>query len=211
MGTSLVVQWLRLRVYDAGGLGSIPGQRTRSCMPQLRSHMPQLKIPHATMKIPHAATKIPCAASKTRHSRMNEWMNENNSWIQKIQGVWFYPRSPTLCPLHPSPVTCSVYPSKVVSFPSPFPFFVFGVLSFIQELIQNIPDNWVLFCFVLFLMWTIFFEVFFVFVTTLLLLYVLVFWPWGMWDLSYLTWDQTCTPCIGRWSLNHWTAREVPR
>lgn len=28
-GTSLVVQWLRLRAPSAGGLGLIPGQRTR--------------------------------------------------------------------------------------------------------------------------------------------------------------------------------------
>lgn len=34
------------------------------------------------------------------------------------------------------------------------------------------------------------------FVTISLLLYV--FWPRGMWDLSSLTWDQTCMPCIGR-------------
>ena len=40
--------------------------------------------------------------------------------------------------------------------------------------------------------------------------YVLVFWLRGMWDLSSLTRDQTRTPCIGRQSLNHWTAREVP-
>ena len=48
------------------------------------------------------------------------------------------------------------------------------------------------------------------FVTTLLLFYILVFWPQGIWDLSSLTRDRTCTPCIGRRSLNHWTAREVP-
>ena len=36
LGTSLMVQWLRLRAPDAGGLGSIPGQGTRSHMPQLR-------------------------------------------------------------------------------------------------------------------------------------------------------------------------------
>ena len=30
-----------------------------------------------------------------------------------------------------------------------------------------------------------------------------------MWDLSSLTRDQTCTPCNGRPSLNHWTSREV--
>ena len=29
-------------------------------------------------------------------------------------------------------------------------------------------------------------------------------------DLSSLTKDRTRTPCIGRRSLNHWTAREVP-
>ena len=38
-----------------------------------------------------------------------------------------------------------------------------------------------------------------------------VFWLQGMWDLSSLTGDQTCTPCIERWSLNHWTTREVLR
>ena len=42
------------------------------------------------------------------------------------------------------------------------------------------------------------------------LFYVFVFWPWAMWDLSSLSRDQTHTPCIGRWSLHHWTAREVP-
>ena len=60
-----------------------------------------------------------------------------------------------------------------------------------------------------FLMWTNF-KVFTEFVTTLLLFYVLVFWPQGMWDLGSLTRDGTCTPCTGRRSLNHWTAREVP-
>ena len=58
-------------------------------------------------------------------------------------------------------------------------------------------------------MWTIF-KVFIEFVTILLLFYVLVLWPRGMWDLSSLTRDWTRTPCIGRQSPNHWTAREVP-
>ena len=57
-------------------------------------------------------------------------------------------------------------------------------------------------------MWSIF-KVFIKFVTMLLLLYVLVFWPWLMWNLSSLTKDWTCTPCIGKRSLNHWAAREV--
>ena len=35
-GTSFVVQWLRLQALSAGGPGVIPGQGTRSHMPQLR-------------------------------------------------------------------------------------------------------------------------------------------------------------------------------
>ena len=62
--------------------------------------------------------------------------------------------------------------------------------------------------FFFFLMWTIF-KVFIEFVTILLLFYVLVFWLRGTWDLSSLTRDQTHTRCIGRRSLNHWSAREV--
>ena len=37
IGTSLVVQWLRLHAPNAGGLDSIPGMGTRSHMLQLRS------------------------------------------------------------------------------------------------------------------------------------------------------------------------------
>ena len=62
----------------------------------------------------------------------------------------------------------------------------------------------------IFLMWTIF-KVFIEFVKISLLFYVLFFWLRGMWDLSSPTWDWTCTPCTGRWSFNHWTAREVPK
>ena len=56
-------------------------------------------------------------------------------------------------------------------------------------------------------MWTIF-PVFIESVTILLLFHVLVFWLWGMWDLSSPTMDLTPTPCIGKQSLNHWAARE---
>ena len=35
-GTSLVVQWLRFHAPNVGGLGSIPGQGTRSLMPQVK-------------------------------------------------------------------------------------------------------------------------------------------------------------------------------
>ena len=52
-GTSLVAQWLRPQAPNAGGLGSIPGQGTRS-------HTPLLKVLHATMK--------------TRRSQVNEYI-----------------------------------------------------------------------------------------------------------------------------------------
>ena len=53
-------------------------------------------------------------------------------------------------------------------------------------------------------------KVFIEFVTILFLFYVLVFWLWGTWDLSFLTRNWTFTLCVGRQSLNHWMAREVP-
>ena len=43
---SLVVQWLRLRAPNAGGPGSIPGQGTRSHMPQLRPGTAKTKNEH---------------------------------------------------------------------------------------------------------------------------------------------------------------------
>ena len=46
VGTSLVAQWIRLCAANAGGLGSIPGQGTRS-------HM------HAATKSSHATTTEP--------------------------------------------------------------------------------------------------------------------------------------------------------
>ena len=44
-------------------------------------------------------------------------------------------------------------------------------------------------------MWTTF-KVFIEFVTVLLLFYVCIFFPQGMWDITSLTRDQTCTPCV---------------
>ena len=64
-GTSLVTQWLRLQALNAGRPGSIPGQGTRSHMPQLRDHMSQLKTPYA------ARAAILCTTTKTQHSQIN--------------------------------------------------------------------------------------------------------------------------------------------
>ena len=54
------------------------------------------------------------------------------------------------------------------------------------------------FLFLFFWMWAIF-KVFIEFVKILFLfLRFGFFWPGGMWDLSFLTRDQTCVPFIGR-------------
>ena len=49
-GTSLVVQWLSLCTPNAGDVGKIPGQRTRSHIPKLRVHMLQVKTQQAAPK-----------------------------------------------------------------------------------------------------------------------------------------------------------------
>ena len=54
------------------------------------------------------------------------------------------------------------------------------------------------------------FQIFIEFVTLLLLLYVLSFWPQGMWDLGSPVKVGTHITCTGRSSLNHWTARDIP-
>ena len=50
LGTSLVAQGLRLHSPNAGSLGLIPGQGTRSHLLQLRARMLRLMIPRATAK-----------------------------------------------------------------------------------------------------------------------------------------------------------------
>ena len=56
----------------------------------------------------------------------------------------------------------------------------------------------------------IFWKAFTEFVTIFLQLYVLDFWQHGLWNVSSPTRDSTCTPWIGRQSLNHWITREAP-
>ena len=65
----MVVQWLRLCAPNAGGLGSIRGQGTRS-------HMPQLKILHAAMK-----TEDPkyCNLRPSADKQIN-----NHKWIKAV-------------------------------------------------------------------------------------------------------------------------------
>ena len=62
-GNSLVVQWLGLRAPNAGGLGSIPGQGTRSPMPQLRL-------------LPQWSLGVLCAATETWPSQINKYFKK---------------------------------------------------------------------------------------------------------------------------------------
>ena len=74
-GTFLVVQWLRLCAPNAGGLGLIPGQGTRSHMLLLIVCMPELKILHAATERSHVRqrrSKVLNAATKTQCSQINE-------------------------------------------------------------------------------------------------------------------------------------------
>ena len=57
LGTSRVVQCLRLHAPNAGGPGSIPDQGTQSFMLQLRVCVPQLKLPHAATQAQHSQKK----------------------------------------------------------------------------------------------------------------------------------------------------------
>ena len=57
-----------------------------------------------------------------------------------------------------------------------------------------------------FLMWTISLKSL---LNCFCFMFFFFFWLRGLWDPSFLTRDQTHTPCIGRWGLSHWTAREV--
>ena len=56
-GYSPVVLWLRLHASNAGSLGSIPGQGTRSHKLQLRIHTLQLKILCAQRRVVAAARR----------------------------------------------------------------------------------------------------------------------------------------------------------
>ena len=53
-------------------------------------------------------------------------------------------------------------------------------------------------------------KIFIEFVAMLLLFHVLLFFGPEACDSSSLIRDRTHTPCIEKWSLNHWTAMEVP-
>ena len=75
LGTSLVIQWLRPHAPNAGGLGSIPGQGTRS-------HMPQVLV-----KCSHAATKeTMCCNQDPAQSINNKYLERKNCLLSRSRG-----------------------------------------------------------------------------------------------------------------------------
>ena len=78
-----MIQWLRLRAPNPGGLSSIPGQGTRSHLLQLRVRVPQLRILHVT--------------TKTQCSQINKYnKKEKGSREGKYTKVFPCPLSPLL-------------------------------------------------------------------------------------------------------------------
>ena len=68
------------RTPNARGPGSIPRQRTRSLMPQL-------KIPHAATKIPYATTKLPRAATKNRYSHTHTHIKRRQETVCNMSSL----------------------------------------------------------------------------------------------------------------------------
>ena len=69
-----MVQWLRLYPPSAGAPGSIPGQGTRS-------HMPQLKEP--TFHMLQQRSKIPYATTNTQYSQINNFFKKLSAIFKK--------------------------------------------------------------------------------------------------------------------------------
>ena len=61
-----------------------------------------------------------------------------------------------------------------------------------------------------FLMWFIFQSLYWICYNIASVVLCFGFWLRGIWVLSSLAGDRTCTACVGRWNLNHWTIRKVP-
>ena len=74
-GTLLVAQWLRLCTPNAGGLGSIPSQGSRS-------HMPQLRVLTLQLNIPHAITKTRCDQMKKRKEKSQLQVSSWVAWVK---------------------------------------------------------------------------------------------------------------------------------
>ena len=73
-GSSLVVQWLRLHAPNSGGLGSTPGQGTRS-------HMPRLKTPCAATKTENL---VCCNEDPAQPNKLNKYFLKKKSVVSGL-------------------------------------------------------------------------------------------------------------------------------
>ena len=97
LGASLVVQWLTFLTPNAGSLGSIPGQGTRSHMLQLRVLMLQLKfhMRQQKLKISRVPTKTWCSQINAKKKKKQLWFTTSHclctphSYLQKKPGSSF--------------------------------------------------------------------------------------------------------------------------
>ena len=93
-----MVQWLGLQAPDAEGLGSIPSQKKRSQLLQLRGRMLKWKILHAV--------------TKTLHNQINEYIILSNDFLTLVSSL---PRSGGQCQHH----WCPPHPPSQVLLPCP--------------------------------------------------------------------------------------------
>ena len=84
IGTSLVVQWLRLQSPNAGGPGTIPGLGTRS-------HM----TPLSTRVQPRQRPGVPFgwAASVKKRKRVESWLSAGSRLLYSFTSVPIYPKT----------------------------------------------------------------------------------------------------------------------
>ena len=149
LGTSVVVQWLRLYNPCVGSPGLIPGQGTRSHMLQPRVHMLQLKIPHTTTRTGgsqhrQTETQPPLQMCTTVSKKRRNPQISRGRWTLSPEGciscksVWFHDTGPETSGKHgdpgPSYPVCGPRPAALAShmsllemqgfrprFPAPFP------------------------------------------------------------------------------------------
>ena len=101
IGTSLVVQWLRLCAPNTGDLGSIPGQGTRSHMSQLIVHSSVQLLSRVQLFVTHGLQHVMLlCSSPTPRSCSNSC--PSNRWCHPIISSSVVPSPPAFnLPQHP--------------------------------------------------------------------------------------------------------------
>ena len=135
LGTSLVVQWLRICVPNAGGLGSIPGEENRSHMPQLRPN-----TTNCFLKVGKKKKECTCPCLKDISSlycftwlialqkvppTFNRWVFSSSGIASSLLSFSIFDLTSCLLSLLQSQGSVEVLPRKV---PAPYPSWL-GITS----------------------------------------------------------------------------------